>query len=164
MWAGGAHILDLGGEPDFATAAHIAAAAVSALQEGFTHYTSSRGLPELLAAIEEKLTRDNGIVVDAASDIIVTPSAKHALFASLMTVLDPGDELIVPSPSWVSYSSMAHFVGARAVPVPLSPYDGFRMSRRLLDRCVTDRTRAILVNTPNNPTGHALSPTSFGRP
>ncbi|MGQ0840050.1 pyridoxal phosphate-dependent aminotransferase [Actinokineospora sp.] len=155
--AGGASILDLGGgEPDAATPPHIAAAAAAALDEGFTHYTASRGLPELRAAIAAKLARDNGIVVDPATEIIVTPSAKHALFVSLMTVLDPGDEVLVPSPSWVSYRSMAHLVGARTVDVPLRADDGFRLSRQLLDRHVTARSRAILVNTPNNPTGRAL--------
>ncbi|KAA2266433.1 pyridoxal phosphate-dependent aminotransferase [Solihabitans fulvus] len=155
--AGGARILDLGGgQPDVATAGHIAAEAAAALEAGFTHYTGSRGLPELLTAIAAKLAKDNGIAVDPRTDVIVTPSAKHALFVSMMTILDPGDEILVPSPGWVSYTSIAHLVGARAVPVELSPTNGFRITRRLLDTCVTDRTRAILVNTPTNPTGNAL--------
>lgn len=152
--ASGVAILDLGGgEPDFATAEHIANAATTALEEGFTHYTSSRGLLELRVAIAEKLLKDNGISVDPATDVIVTPSAKHALFASLMAVLDPGDELIVPTPSWVSYQPMAGLAGARAVSAEL---DGFRITRQALEAVVTDRTKAVLVNSPNNPTGRAL--------
>jgi aspartate aminotransferase len=152
--AAGVSIVDLGGgEPDFATAEHIAAAAATALEEGFTHYTASRGLLELRVAIAEKLVKDNGISVDPATDVIVTPSAKHALFASLMAVLDPGDEVIVPTPSWVSYHSMAGLAGARAVPAEL---EGFRITRRALESAVTERTKAVLVNSPNNPTGRAL--------
>src|SRR5690606_3813278 len=87
--ASGVAILDLsGGEPDFATPAHITAEASEAMLRGFTHYTQSRGMPELLAAIADKLCKDNGVIVDPDANIIVTPSAKHALFVSFMTVLD----------------------------------------------------------------------------
>ncbi|WP_371478703.1 pyridoxal phosphate-dependent aminotransferase [Kitasatospora sp. NBC_00315] len=154
----GRPILDLGGgEPDFATADHIVAAATGALEQGATHYTPSRGVPALLEAIGEKLRTENGIVLNPATDVVVTPSAKHALFIALMTILDPGDELVIPTPSWVSYSSMAHLVGARPVSAPLKAADGFRITRRALEAAVTARTKAILVNTPNNPTGRVLS-------
>ncbi|WP_354640884.1 pyridoxal phosphate-dependent aminotransferase [Kitasatospora camelliae] len=156
--AEGVQVLDLGGgEPDFDTADHISAVATEALRDGFTHYTASRGLPELRAAIAEKLAEENGIGVDPATEVIVTPSAKHALFVSVMAVLDPLDELIVPTPSWVSYTSMAHLAGARPVAAELRADDGFRITRDLLERHVSDRTKAILVNTPNNPTGRVLS-------
>lgn len=159
MRAAGLRVCDLGGgEPDFATPEHVTAAAQAALAEGFTHYTASRGLPELRAAIAGKLAADNGIVVDPATGVIVTPSAKHALFVAMMTVLDRGDELIVPSPGWVSYRHMARLAGARAVPLALSGADGFRISRPSLEAAVTRDTRAILVNSPNNPTGRALTP------
>ncbi|MFD3546477.1 pyridoxal phosphate-dependent aminotransferase [Streptomyces sp. NPDC058655] len=155
--AQGVKVLDLGGgEPDFATADHIADAASTALREGFTHYTSSRGLPGLREAISEKLLKDNGLHADPATDIIVTPSAKHALFISLMAVLDPDDELIVPTPSWVSYKSMAQLAGARPVSAELSADQGFRITRDVLENCVSARTKAILINTPNNPTGRVL--------
>ncbi len=154
----GRSVLDLGGgEPDFATPGHIVAEATGALERGQTHYTPSRGVPALLEAIGEKLRVENGITVTPATDVVVTPSAKHALFISLMTILDPGDELVVPTPSWVSYSSMAHLVGARPVAAPLKAADGFRITRRALEAAVTDRTKAILVNTPNNPTGRVLT-------
>ncbi|MEU1309726.1 pyridoxal phosphate-dependent aminotransferase [Streptomyces cinnamoneus] len=156
--ARGVRVLDLGGgEPDFDTPGHVVAEATAALAAGDTHYTPSRGIPELLTAISEKLGKDNGITADPARDIIVTPSAKHALFLSLMTLLDPGDEIIVPTPSWVSYSSMARLAGAVPVPAELSAADGFRISREVLDAHVTERTRVLLVNTPNNPTGRALT-------
>lgn len=154
----GVPVLDLsGGDPDFDTADHITDAAVAAVQAGFTHYTASRGLPELLRAISAKLRRDNGIDVDPTTQIVVTPSSKHALFSSLMAILDPGDELLVPTPSWVSYQAMAQLAGAVAVPVELRPEDGFAISYAQLSRHLTDRTRALVVNTPNNPTGHVLS-------
>ena len=156
--ARGVEVLDLnGGEPDFATADHIAAEAGAALREGFTHYTPSRGLPALRAAVSRKLAEDNGIEADPAAGVIITPSAKHALSISLMAVLDPGDELIVPTPSWVSYQAMARLAGARPVAAELSADDGFRITRRLLERQLSARTKAVLVNTPNNPTGRVLS-------
>ncbi|MEU7476802.1 pyridoxal phosphate-dependent aminotransferase [Lentzea sp. NPDC042327] len=155
--AQGADVLDLGGgEPDFDTPEHISDAAVSALREGFTHYTPSRGTPELLEAIAEKLAKDNDLLVDPMRDVVVTPSAKHALSSAVLTVAGPGDELIVPTPSWVSYAAMAHLAGARPVPAPLSARDGFRLTAGALEQALTRRTRAVLVNTPNNPTGRLL--------
>ncbi|MEX2983084.1 pyridoxal phosphate-dependent aminotransferase [Streptomyces sp. C36] len=157
--AKGVSVLDLGGgEPDFDSPEHVVAGAVDALHDGFTHYSPSRGLPELLTAISHKLREDSGVVADPATEIIVTPSAKHALFISLMTLLDPGDEIIIPTPSWVSYKSMAHLIGAVPVSAELSSENGFRITRELLERYVTDRSKAILVNSPNNPTGHTLTP------
>ncbi|KOG36180.1 MULTISPECIES: pyridoxal phosphate-dependent aminotransferase [Streptomyces] len=153
----GVEVLDLsGGEPDFPTPEPVVAEAVSALESGDTHYTPSRGVPELLGAVADKLAVENGIHVDPATGVIVTPSAKQALFTALMTVLDPGDEVIVPTPAWVSYPAMAGLLGARAVSAELGAEDGFRLSRRVLDGLVTDRTRALVVNTPANPTGHVL--------
>lgn len=155
--ASGVAILDLsGGEPDFATPAHITAEASEAMLRGFTHYTQSRGMPELLAAIADKLCKDNGVIVDPDANIIVTPSAKHALFVSFMTVLDPGDDVLIPTPAWVSYQAMASLVGARPVPVPLKSDQGFRITRAALDACVTAKTKALVINTPNNPTGRVL--------
>jgi aspartate aminotransferase len=155
--AEGVSVVDMGGgEPDFATPEHIVDAADGALREGFTHYTPSRGVPALLAAVAEKLAKDNDVHVDPSSDLIVTPSAKNALFSALVTLLDPGDEILLPSPGWVSYASMARIVGATPVPVELSGRDGFRITRQLLERRVTPRTKVLLVNTPNNPTGRVL--------
>ncbi|MEY9834798.1 pyridoxal phosphate-dependent aminotransferase [Streptacidiphilus sp. EB103A] len=157
--AQGESILDLnGGEPDFDTPDHITAEGRQALDSGFTHYTPSRGLPVLLEAIGDKLLKDNGLALDPARQIIVTPSAKHALFVSVMTLLGPGDELLIPTPSWVSYPAMARLAGAEPVFAPLSAENGFRLTRELLEVHLTPRTRALLINNPNNPTGNVLSP------
>jgi aspartate aminotransferase len=157
--ANGVDILDVGGgDPDFGTAEHVSGEAIAALHAGFTHYTPSRGVPELLRAISGKLWRDNGITADPSRDVIVTPSSKHALFIALMAILDPGDEVLIPSPSWVSYQSMAHIAGARPVPVELRAEDGFALSYDRLLANTTARTKAIVINTPNNPTGHVLRP------
>ncbi|OON75400.1 pyridoxal phosphate-dependent aminotransferase [Streptomyces tsukubensis] len=156
--AEGVDVLDLGGgEPDFGTPTHVVDEAVDALRGGFTHYTPSRGVPALLDAVSDKLAKDNGIVVDPATDIVITPSAKHALFAALTTLLDPGDEVLIPTPSWVSYPAMARLIGARPVQLALDPEDGFRITRELLEQHVTSRTKALLVNSPNNPTGRIMT-------
>lgn len=155
--ASGIPVLDMGGgEPDFATPAHINEAATLALSEGFTHYTPSRGLPQLLDAIANKLAEENDVIVDPRTDIVVTPSAKHALFITLMALLDPGDQVIIPTPSWVSYQSMVRINGAYPIELPLSPENGFTITREGLESKVTPRTRAIVVNSPNNPTGHVI--------
>jgi aspartate aminotransferase len=156
--ADGVPVLDLGGgDPGFPTPEHVTSAATQAMRDGFTHYPPSRGIPELLDAIAAKLQTENGIAVDPATDLIVTPSSKHAMFIAMMTVLDPGDELLVPTPSWGSYQAMARLAGAVPVPVALDPADGFELTYRRLASGVTDRTRALVLNTPNNPTGRVLS-------
>lgn len=156
--AAGETVYDLGGgDPDFPTAKHIADAADAAMREGFTHYVASKGIPTLLEAICEKLERDNGLRFDPRTDVIVTPSAKHALYIALLTILDPGDQIIVPTPSWVSYEAIVRLMDAEPVLAALDPRDGFRITRELLETYVTPRTKALLVNTPNNPTGRVLT-------
>ncbi|WP_428965990.1 pyridoxal phosphate-dependent aminotransferase [Micromonospora fluostatini] len=153
----GVEVLDLAsGEPLFDSPAHVVTAAVAALEAGRTRYAPSRGLPELLEAISAKLKDENAVVTDPATDIVVTPSAKHGLFVALAAVLDPGDEVLIPTPGWVSYAAMARLLGAVPVQVPMAPEDGFRLSRSRLAAAVTSRTRALVVNTPHNPTGHVL--------
>ncbi|WP_432721121.1 pyridoxal phosphate-dependent aminotransferase [Jeongeupia wiesaeckerbachi] len=155
--ARGISLLDLGGgEPDFATPAHISTAASTAIDDGWTHYTPSRGIPALLDAIAGKLALDNHVVIDPQTQVVVTPSAKHALFVALMTVLGPGDEVIIPTPSWVSYKAMAQMMGAQAVELPLDASNGFALTAAALAQKLSPRTRAILINSPNNPTGHML--------
>ena len=147
-----------GGEPDFATPEHISLAAQEALAAGFTHYTPSRGLPELREALASRLSSVNGIRLASCDDVVVTTSAKHALFIALATVTDPGDEILLPTPSWVSYQPMAALLNARTVPVPLSASDDFTITADRLRAAVTGRTKAIVVNTPGNPTGRMLRP------
>ncbi|MFF7983317.1 pyridoxal phosphate-dependent aminotransferase [Streptomyces sp. NPDC007901] len=155
--ARGTEVLDIGGgDPGFDTPGHISAAASDALFAGFTHYTASRGLPELRQAISEKLRRDNGVEAAPDTQILVTPSSKHALFTALMATLDPGDEVLVPTPSWGSYRSMARLAGAVPVCVELSARDAFTVTRSRLEEHVSPRTKVLVLNTPNNPTGRVL--------
>lgn len=157
--ARGEVVLNLsGGEPDFDTPVHISEAGRAALASGFTHYTPSRGLPELRAAIVRKLADDNGVLVASPDDIVVTVSAKHAMFLAMATVLDSDDEVLLPTPSWVSYQPMAAILGARAVPVPLRAAEDFTITAAGLRAVAGDRTKAIVINTPNNPTGRMLTP------
>ncbi|WP_030789943.1 pyridoxal phosphate-dependent aminotransferase [Streptomyces sp. NRRL S-920] len=146
-----------GGDPHFGTPAHVLEAARDALDEGFTHYTSSRGLPELRKAVTDRLSRKLGVTRDPDREVIITPSAKHAVFASLMAVLDPGDEVLIPTPSWVSYVQMVRLAGGQPVPVRLCADDNFTLSRERLQAKLTPRTKAIVLNYPTNPTGRVAS-------
>ncbi|MFD4986515.1 pyridoxal phosphate-dependent aminotransferase [Streptomyces sp. NPDC058374] len=154
----GRQIINLaGGDPHFGTPEHVLDAAQNALAEGFTHYTSSRGLPELRKAVADRLSRRSGVIRDPEHEVVITPSAKHAVFASLMAVLDPGDEVLIPTPSWVSYGQMVRLAGAQPVPVPLFAADNFTLSRELLEAKLTPRIKAIVLNSPTNPTGRVLN-------
>ena len=160
--ARGVNVLNLsGGEPDFTTPEHIIARATEAPHVEDPHYTPSRGLPELREAIAAKLLADNNISADPATDVIVTVSAKYAMFIALPGVIGPGDEVLLPSPTWVSYGPMISLLGGRAVEVPLDPRENFALDAARLEAAVTPRTRAILVNSPNNPTGRMLTPSEI---
>ncbi len=138
------------GEPDFDTPKHICDAAADAMYRGETHYSPSAGIPELRNAIAEKLRKENKI--DAkASDILVTPGAKQAIFEIMMSVLNDGDEAILFDPAWVSYDPAIKFAGANTTWVPTDPYDGFKPLD--LEEYITDKTKLIVVNSPGNPTG-----------
>ena len=157
--ARGVNVLNLsGGEPDVPTPEHIVAKATEALRSGDTHYTPSRGLPELREAIAAKLLGDNNIAVAPATDVIVTPSAKHGMFIALAGVIGRGDEVLLPSPAWVSYAPMITLLGGHPVDVPLDPHDNYTITAAQLEAAVTPRTRAVIVNSPNNPTGRMLTP------
>jgi aspartate aminotransferase len=153
----GIDVVDLGGgDPDFPTPAHIVEAAARAMREGRTHYVSSRGIPALVTAIAEKVRADQGASYDPAREIIVTPSGKHAIFSALIALLDPGDQVLIPQPSWVSYEACVRIADGIPVPVPLSAAERFRLGGEALKSLVTARTKAILINTPGNPTGHVM--------
>ncbi|WMW22619.1 pyridoxal phosphate-dependent aminotransferase [Methanolobus mangrovi] len=138
------------GEPDFNTPKHICDAAADAMYRGETHYTPSAGIPELKDAIANKLCTENKL--DAkASDIIITPGAKQAIFEIMMSVLDDGDEAILFDPAWVSYDPAIKFAGANTVWVPTDAEDGFKPQNP--EEYVTDKTKLIVVNSPGNPTG-----------
>ena len=147
-----------GGEPDFDTPEHIVEAGVKALRDGETRYaTPSKGIAPLLEAISMKMERDSKVRVDPMTDIIVTPGGKLALFLALKAMLDPGDEVLIPAPYWVSYPSITTMVGGVPVPIPLSGDDNYRLRLEHLRQFVTPKTKAIIINSPGNPTGHILS-------
>jgi len=159
MKSQGQPVWDLGGgDPDFDTPEPVIVAAKAAMDQGFTHYVASRGIPELRTAIADKLRTENELEYDPDADIIVTPSAKHALYIALLTILDPQDEIVIPAPSWVSYEAIVHLIGAVPRLVGLSFESGFEITREALESVASDRTKAILLNTPNNPTGRMVTP------
>ena len=141
------------GEPDFDTPAHIKRAAEEALARGMTKYTPSAGLPELREAIAEHLAT-KGISTDA-KNVIVTPGAKHAIFCALAATLDPGDEVIIPSPCW-TYEAMVRIVGGKPVFIESKQSDEFKVKVEQVQEALTDNTRMILLNYPNNPTGAVM--------
>jgi aspartate aminotransferase len=155
--AEGKDVIGLGaGEPDFDTPAHISAAGVQAINSGFTRYTNVDGIPELKDAIIAKFQRDNGIRY-ARNQILVSSGAKQTIFNLCMAVLDPGDEVIIPAPYWVSYPDMALLADG----VPVTPYAGpdqnYKITAAQLAAAITPRTRLLLINSPSNPTGAAYS-------
>jgi aspartate aminotransferase len=154
MIARGIDVVNLGaGEPDFPTPALITQAAVSAIHAGFTKYTHVAGLAELKSAIATALERDQKIKYDAQSEIIVSVGAKHSLYNVFLTLLDPGDEVLLPGPYWVSYPEMIGLAGAKAIPIPSTAQTGFVPDPRDVAKAVTSRTRLICLNSPCNPTG-----------
>ena len=147
-----------GGEPDFDTPPHIVDAAMKALRDGETRYAApSKGIRPLLEAIAMKTERDNGVRLDPMSDIIVTPGGKLALFLVLKAIVDPGDEVLCPAPYWVSYPSITTMVGGVPVSVETSGADNYRLTLEHMSEHVSARTKAIIINSPCNPTGHMLS-------
>jgi len=154
----GVDVINLaGGDPDFITPAHIRAAACAAMEAGDTHYVSSRGIPALLKAIAGKYEEEQGLCYDPASEVLVTPGGKLALYAAIMGALDRGEEVLLPEPAWVSYVPMIQLADGAPVPVPLDGGDHFTLTRQALESRVTPRSRLILLNSPNNPTGRVLT-------
>ncbi len=143
------------GEPDFDTPRNICDAAIEAINKGYTHYTTSQGLPELRAEIARSLGATRGISIDPAR-IIVTTGAKPIMFYSILALLGEGDEAIFQDPLFPIYESMINFSGATAVPVPLREELGFRMDVDELRSKVTPRTKLIIINSPQNPSGGVM--------
>ncbi|MBS7623974.1 pyridoxal phosphate-dependent aminotransferase [Candidatus Bathyarchaeota archaeon] len=143
------------GEPDFDTPEHIKRAAIDALMSGFTHYTSSLGIIELRRAIAEYLKDRKGVDVNPEKEIIVTPGAKHAIYCACMATLDPGDEVLVLTPTWPTHFTCVEAAGAKVIEVPCG--DSYSLDEEALKRSISDKTKMIIVNSPNNPTGGALS-------
>jgi aspartate aminotransferase len=153
MKAQGFDVVDFGlGEPDFETPAHVKEAAIQAIREGFTKYTAAGGIDELKEAIITKLKRDNGLSYRRA-EVMASCGSKHTLFNIAEVLLEPGDEVIIPAPYWVTYTEQIRLVGGRPVIVQTREEDGFHLSRQVVEPTITPRTKAILVNSPCNPTG-----------
>jgi len=152
--AAGENVIGFGaGEPDFPTPAHIVEAAAAACADPvYHHYTPAGGLPLLREAIAAKTARDSSLEV-AANQVLVTNGGKHALYNAFLSILDPGDEVIVPAPYWVSYPEMIHLADGVTVELPTTEATGFRVTIDQLERAVTPKTKALLFVSPSNPTG-----------
>ena len=151
----GKDVIGLGaGEPDFDTPDHIKQAAIEAINNGQTKYTAVDGTPELKQAIIGKFKRENGLEF-AVNQILVSCGAKHSISNLLSAVLNPGDEVIIPAPYWVSYPDMTLLAGGVSVIVPTKQEQNFKISPQQLEKAITDKTRLIILNTPSNPTGKA---------
>jgi aspartate aminotransferase len=144
------------GEPDFDTPAYIREAAKKALDEGYTHYPPVAGLPELRQAIAEKFRRENGLDY-SSNNIVVSTGAKQSLYNLIIALLNPGDEVVVPTPYWVSYSAQIHLAQAKQVSVPTGIEAGYRMTAEQLEAALSPRTRMVMLNTPSNPSGSMYS-------
>lgn len=157
MKAEGIDVCSFGaGEPDFDTPEHIKAAAMASLEMGFTKYTPSSGIPELRQAIADKLKADNQIDY-SAQQVIVSNGAKHSCYNAIMAVCDPGDEVIIPAPYWVSYPEMVKLAGAIPVIVPTKEENNWKLTAEEFENAMTPRTKMLIINTPGNPTGSVYS-------
>jgi aspartate aminotransferase len=150
------------GEPDFDTPAHIREAAKRALDSGATHYGPAAGLPELREAIAKDVGATRNIPV-APEEIVVTPGAKPIMYFVITALVNPGDEVIYPNPGFPIYESVINFVGGVGVPIPLREESGFGFDLDLLERKASKKTRLIVINSPQNPTGGVLEPDQLGR-
>lgn len=153
MRAEGIHVFDFSlGEPDFPTPEHICRAAVKAMQDGHTHYTPAAGIPELRSAVARWYQKTYGIRY-SADQVLISNGAKHSLHNTLTALCGPGDEVIIPSPYWVSYSDLVQMTGASYVLVKTTHESGFKMTPAQLRAAITPRSRLLMLNSPSNPTG-----------
>ena len=157
MRAAGEDVIGLSaGEPDFDTPANIRAAGIRAIEEGRTRYTAADGIPELKQAVCDKLWRDNGLRYTPAQ-VSIGSGGKQTLYNALMATLDPGDEVVIPAPYWVSYPDMVRLAGGEPVFVETRLEDGFKLRPDALEAAITERTRWFVFNSPSNPTGAGYS-------
>ncbi len=155
--AKGVRVISLAsGEPDFPTPPHAIEAAYRAAREGETKYPPQDGTRALKEAVQRKFKRDNGLDY-ALDEIMVTNGGKQSIFNALMATCDPGDEVVIPAPYWISYADMAKVAGGRPVPVSCPQNNGFKLRPEDLDAAITPRTKWVMLNFPNNPTGAACS-------
>src|SRR5437016_4650790 len=143
------------GEPDFDTPANVVEAGVQALKKGWTHYGPSAGLPELRQAIAEEVSRSRGVKV-TADEVVVVPGGKPIIFFTILALADIGDEVIYPNPGFPIYESMINYVGGRAVPIALREERDFSLDVNELASLINERTKLIILNSPQNPTGGVM--------
>jgi aspartate aminotransferase len=159
--AGGADLVEFGaGEPHFSTPQHIKDAAVAAIQQNFTRYTTVPGIPELRSAIVKRHADDFGSAYKP-EEAIASTGGKLALFNAIQVLVDHGDEVILPVPYWVSFKDIIEYSGGKCVYVETDEADGFRLTAETIERKITPQTRAIIVNSPNNPSGAVMAPDDF---
>jgi len=158
MKADGQDVVGFGaGEPDFDTPQHIKDAAIKALNDGFTKYTPSSGIPELRQAIADKFQRENGLLYKPAQ-VIVNSGGKHSCFNVILATCEEGDEVIIPAPYWLSYPEMVKLAGATPVILPTTDQTEFKVTPAQLRAALTPRTRLFILNSPSNPTGSVYTP------
>ncbi len=150
------------GEPDFETPENVRRAAQKALNEGWTHYGPSAGLPQARAAVAEEVSRTRGIKV-APEEVIVTPGGKPVMFLALLALAGPGDEVLYPNPGFPIYESMINFCGAKAVPLPIREENDFNFDPAEFEALLTPKTRLVILNSPANPTGGVMGRDSLER-
>ena len=157
MRAQGIDVISFGaGEPDFDTPQHIKDAAIAALQEGFTKYTPAGGTDELKEAICEKFQRENGLHYKK-ENILVSCGGKHSFYNMAQAFIDEGDEVIIPAPYWVSYPPMVELAAGKPLIVTTSEEEGFKLRPDVLEKAITSKTKAVVINSPSNPTGSAYT-------
>lgn len=155
MKAQGIDVVDFGvGEPDFDTPENVKQAGIKAIQSGFTKYTPAGGTDELKEAVLDKFKQDNGLIYEK-SQVLISCGAKHSLYNIAEALFDPGDEVIIPAPYWVSYPDQVLLNDAIPVIVETTEADGFKVSAQKLEQAVTRKTKALVLNSPSNPTGQA---------
>jgi len=149
----GVKVINFGaGEPDFDTPQNIKQKCIEALNKGLTKYTPTAGVPELKQAIIEKLKKENNLEY-TSDEVIICCGAKHAIFNAVCVLVDDGDEVLVPSPYWVSYPEMVNFAGGKLVAIPTDEKTNFKITAELLKKYITDKTKLLILNYPSNPTG-----------
>src|SRR5678815_3598274 len=163
MRAQGIDIVDFGaGEPDFPTPENIKQAGIRAIETNFTRYTSIGGTPDLRKAIVESHARILGSRYDI-SECLVNVGGKHAIFNTVSAVVDDGDDVMIPTPYWVSFADIARYAGGRTVFAETREADGFRLTAKLVESCLTAKTRLLITNSPNNPSGAVIDDQEFVR-
>lgn len=154
--AAGLDVVSFGaGEPDFNTPAHIGQAGIDAIHNGQTRYTAAAGLPELRKAVCDKLKKDNGLEYEPAQ-VIISNGAKHSLINTFMAILNEGDEVIIPAPFWLSYSEMVRIAGGVPVIIHTKKENQFMMTKEELENAYTEKTKAVVLTSPSNPTGQVM--------